>query len=184
VWFIGTGGLLAASPLSRNINDNETMIPKVYVGPALNLGRFGFVKDGDLLNLTAHEWSTLERSGDKRFRDPKPNYAPPKVVLDAKLTAEDRQKAMDAEAYRQAQLTKANSPSVTDSMAHDGLTRTQLLEKAQEMKAEGYKIVFQKTASRNVLIKAIKLAMEVRAGEKTEAQAEEEAKALSESEKG
>jgi hypothetical protein len=35
-----------------------------------------------------------------------------------------------------------------------------------------------------VIIKAIKLAMEVRAGEKTEAQAEEEVKALSESEKG
>lgn len=150
-----------------------------YLGTDTQLGRFGSVTRGDILDLTAREEADITREKDKRFKpfDPKAKIVKTKLALPEGFDelSDVEQKATlrrleQAEETRLADLARANER--TASVELDDLSRDELLEKAEALRKEGKTVVFQKDANRSTIRDAIALALGQ--GENTGPDTEEE----------
>ena len=134
----------------------------VYVGPESNLGRWGFVKDGDILTLTTGEANAL--TGDRRFRLPPPGHKQ-KPVQEAKVNQtrsesdhdfkrriRDAQAEVGIEKARRENIGKHNAEPNVFGLELSELDYTQIRANAEKMIADGYVIELTNNTARAHLI--------------------------------
>lgn len=142
------------------------MITLQYIGEPTNLGRFGEVRKGDILNLTEDEGRALLRGRDQRFRDPKSKEAQKEPIPDNTVEITDKMKPADRaaaekanldEKARQERLAIANDPQHIETMEIQHETYDQLLARAERINAKvgGEAITAAGKVSRTDLINAI-----------------------------
>jgi hypothetical protein len=143
-----------------------------YIGPEVQLGRFGTVTRGDVLELTGKEAEGIQ--GDKRFKpfDPKAKFTPSKLALpdgfDDLVEAEQKKilaKLEQAEKDRLADLEKANL--TTAKVELDEMSRAELLDYATGLRERGTEVKFKTDASRKVIKAAIELALGINPHDET-----------------
>lgn len=138
----------------------------VFEGGETNLGRFGMVKKGDVLELTSREAADIK--DDKRFKkfvdegkgNPKPKIDAGKLVKPAgfdKLSAEDQKKVVakliEAEEARLHEIDKQNGFSAKTNLRE--MKRDDLLEFVANVNKDGEKIKLLDGASKEEIIHAI-----------------------------
>lgn len=140
------------------------MITLQYIGEPTNLGRFGQVRRGDILNLSEEEGISLLRAKDARFRDPKAagkDPIPSNIVkFTDRMSSADRAAAEKANADEQGRLDRlavANDPVHIETMEIQQETYDELLARAERINTKhGAKtITVQGKVSRTDLINNI-----------------------------
>jgi alpha-L-fucosidase len=136
------------------------MVKVIFKGPETNLGRFEVVRNGDILNLTDQEWSTVTK--DKRFavvKDDKVRAPDRLIKITPQMTGKEREEAErknKEELDRLAQLEKANDSDQVEvleirSKSMDDLTR--MAEQINER--EGRIVIDPNRGSKAHLIRSI-----------------------------
>lgn len=137
-----------------------------FLGQQTQLGRFGTVTRGDVLDLTDKE--ALDITDDKRFRpfDPKKTFEPTKLPLPEgfdDLSADEQAKVVrdleGKEETRRVELEKANL--ATSSVELDDMSRAELLDIAAGLRLRGTKVDFRPDASRRAIKAAIQMALRI-----------------------
>jgi len=137
----------------------------LFKGEEVQLGRFGFVKKGDVLLLTEQETTCIIRDQDKRFEvyTPKPGTPKPKgnlIPITDKMTGAEREaaeKANKIEAQRLDQLAKANDENTVIVEEIRAMTYDGLVELAERMndEAKSEVVSFSRKTSKSDLIRLI-----------------------------
>lgn len=132
----------------------------VYSGPEVNLGRFGVVKNGEILTLTASEEAMILRDGDKRFKEATAKTKAPALVVvppaqegETPEQKEAREKA-EAEKARQENIALANSQSRKVEL--ESMSKAALREEIEARNLKGAKIKAHDAATKGELIRLIR----------------------------
>lgn len=146
-----------------------------WTGPETNLGRFGVVRKGDIVNLTHKEEEYIlndehphlkpaDEKEEAKKQEKKPPFKPDPKDLPPdfdKLTEPDQNKILaeleQKELARLSELEKANSEAGRLNLSE--MTKAELEAEIDRMKAAGTKVEVQKGATKPALIAAIKQAL-------------------------
>ena len=116
-----------------------------YSGAEGNLGRYGFVKPGDILSMTELESRHIQ--GDKRFTEVDAAKAKlPPLPTDPKAKADEEERRLSV-----AQRNTAVTPAA--ELAELG--RPELLQRIQALRSAGYQIDVKESDDKKTLIRAI-----------------------------
>jgi len=153
----------------------------------VNLGRFGLVQKGDILNLTDHEFNMVQADpvDRKRFRALKEGEPVEPLKFEPRTekpgeSAEDkaaREKWNAREEARIAALNKSNDAGEVARQNVREMKHEALLAKAVELEAGGASLGLPQKPTRNQLIAAIEAFLERDKAEREEKAAAEKAAA-------